>query len=336
MSSPLNTLASFISPSQRAAMAERLRTKYAVPADDADLIISEVLSMMRSTPAPIRYVRDASASQARLDRIFALLRSGATIGQAAKVEGLSPPRVSQLLAEARLRGEAVPELSRGRRSERAQDAAEALLLLQRGHTTGETVKALQVSAADLHRLVKLLRSRGESVPNPYEVDAWRRRLDQATHDALEAIRKFNGYDELADMLGVDPAKQEVERADLRADAKAKAKLAKSIEQERPAHVVTVPPEAVRDAAQKELRRQAVAPTPTPVPNARQRPPMPSTAPSNRLPTATALADRLGAAAGDDLTTPAPSPKPTSAQPPANSLQSILAALAAKTKPPSAP
>ena len=331
------TFSFFLPPSLRASITEQFRVKYDIPHPLAEDMLETLLSMLRNAPdARGRSVRDAATAHARLERIFNFLRGGATIKQVANIMDMSVPRVSQLLAEARQRGEDVPVLARGRPAGQAKSAAELLQLLRQGHHTREIVKVLGTSLSTIHQLVKLLRSRGESVPNPYEVDAWRLRLDHATHDALEAIRKFNGYDELADMLGVDLAKQEVERAELRADAKAKAKLAKSIEQERPAHVVTVPPEAVRDAAQKELRRQAVAPTPTPVPNARQRPPMPSTAPSNRLPTATALADRLGAAAGDDLTTPAPSPKPTSAQPPANSLQSILAALAAKTKPPSSP
>lgn len=318
MSSPLSLLASFVPPSTKALITEHYRVKYNIEPATAEELLSDTLSFLRATPeSRSGRMRTSAGAQARLDRIISLLRGGATIRHAADAMQLSLPRVNQILAEARLNGVDVPKLAKGRPNARPQDVAEALRLLKQGYTSHEVVHTLHTSVTMLHRMVKLLRGRGEQVPDPFKVDAWRLRLDQATYDALTAIRRFNGYDDIADMAGTRPEKQVVEREELRLDAKAKAKIAKAIELDLPDHVSTVPPQTVRDAAQKALIKEAVAPTPKPAPNARLRPQAAPSRPST------------------PYTPPTAAPTQREAVP-ANSLQSILAALAAKTKPPSSP
>lgn len=334
---PLRLFASYLSPTARAHLRESLHRTCDLTPEKADAVLSVVLDhflQLRSSSVP--HTRDPLARQARLNNILQLLKGGATTADIARTMGLSAPRVSQLIADARAQGVDIPARTRGRPVATSQKAAEVLRLLQQGYHSLEIVRMLQISAAALHRLVKVLRSRGESVPDPYEVDAWRTRWDYATYEALTAIHKYNGYDELADMLQVNQAKREVVHAELRADAKAKAKAAKNIEQSLPAHVVTVPPEPVREAAQQVLRKEAVAPTPKPTPNAHMKPAVPYALRPNLLPTSTTLKDRLDAAATSTSTsTSTPTPSPSGSTPrtgSAPSLQDILATLAAKVQP----
>lgn len=312
MPSSLSLLASFVSPALQTRIIEHYRVKYALEPATAEALLSDTLSFLRTEPeSRSGRVRTSAGSKARMDRILELLRGGATIRHVADALKLSLPRVNQILAEARLSGVDVPKLPKGRPNARPQDVSEALRLLRQGYTSREIVHTLKTSTAMLHRMLKLLRARGESVPDPFLVDAWRLKLDRATVDALAAIRKYNGYAELADMLQVPEAKQATELEELRGDAKAKARHAKALESELPPHVVTVPPEPIREEAQKVLRKESVAPTPKEAPNARLRPQPGLSTPYTQA-----------------------NPTPTPAEPPApvRSLQDILAALNAKATP----
>ncbi len=329
---PLRIFAAYLSPAARARLSEDLRTTFELPPERADAILALVLDhfrQLRPTAAP--HSRDPATRQERLERILQLLRAGAPIAEVAHTMGISAPRVSQLIAEARARGVDVPTRARGRPLAQAPRAADLLRLLQQGFHTREITKILHTSAAGIRRLAQTLRTRGESVPDPFEVDAWRMRWDQATFEALAAIRKYNGYAELADMLQIPEAKQATELEELRVDAKAKARHAKALESELPPHVVTVPPEPIREAAQKALRKESVAPTPKAPPNARHKPAVPYELRPNLLPTTTTLGERLTSAASDDPTIPAPTPAA-----PVRSLQDILAALNAKATPSTTP
>jgi len=312
MPSSLSLLASFVSPALQARIVEHYRVKYTLEPATAAELLSDTLSFLRTAPeSRSGRVRTSAGSKARLDRIISLLQGGATIRHVADALKLSMPRVNQILAEARLNGVDVPKLPKGRPNARPQDVSEALRLLRQGYTSREIVHTLKTSTAMLHRMLKLLRARGESVPDPFLVDAWRLKLDRATVDALAAIRKYNGYAELADMLQVPADKQATELEELRVDAKAKARHAKALESEFPPHVVTVPPEPIREEAQKALRKEAVAPTPKEAPNARLRP-------------------QPGLSTPYTPTIPAPTPAPV------RSLQDILAALNAKATPSTTP
>lgn len=293
---PLRVLGTYVSETARDALTELIHQNYALPRDRAAQLLLDVLSWMRSAKAPNRFTRDPDKLAARRETLLTYLRAGASNAEIAAVLGVSLPRVSQLVSEARAEGVELPKRARGRPVLEPTQVAAILDLLKSGHTVQEARSKVDCTSAAFSRALAVLRKRGSVLPDVHKVQVWRNRLDAATAEA-ETLRRgletrsFENYASTPEKAAAMEAEMVKKLAHL-------IEVVRELKATRPEGVETAPPKSVRVEAEakraaaaeaaivgldvphvrkRKLKEQGKKPTPTPAPLAppAPRPPVPA-------------------------------------------------------------
>lgn len=274
----LNLLAAHTTERDRTELANRLASEFHIPPAQSRRIVVAVLSWMRTASAPVRrFSRDPAQLEARRDAIIDQLRAGASIKAIAQAMNLSAPRVSQIIKEASQVYPDLPKPKRGRARLDTVQLADALALLQGGHTYAETQAKLVCSAQDLDFAVGALRKRAETVPDRHELSVWRGRLDRASKAFAEARHTYETCEASYTVYGA--SQEEIARAKeeyRKQTADAYAEL-RSIKDAPPRGVMSTPSLEHRVAAEKAriAAKEAIKPLPkakaTPAPKTSPKP-----------------------------------------------------------------
>lgn len=251
---PLRVLGTYASETARSALTELIHQNYAIPRDRAAQLLLDVLSWMRSAKTPNRFTRDPDKLAARRETLLTYLRAGASNAEIAAVLGVSLPRVSQLVSEARAEGVELPKRARGRPVLEPTQVAAILDLLKSGHTVQEARSKVDCTSAAFSRALAVLRKRGSVLPDVHKVQVWRNRLDAATAEA-ETLRRgletrsFENY-------ASTPEKAAAMEAEMTEKLARLVEVVRGLKATRPEGVETAPPKSVRVEA--EAKRAAAA------------------------------------------------------------------------------
>lgn len=266
----LNLLAAHTTERDRTELANRLASEFHIPPAQSRRIVVAVLSWMRTASAPVRrFSRDPAQLEARRDAIIDQLRAGASIKAIAQAMNLSAPRVSQIIKEASQVYPDLPKPKRGRARLDTVQLADALALLQGGHTYAETQAKLVCSAQDLDFAVGALRKRAEAVPDRHELSVWRGRLDRASKTFADAKHRYETCEASYEVYGA--SQEEIARAkeEYREQTREAYAELRSIKDAPPRGVMSAPSLEHRVAAEKA--RIAAKEAPKPLPKAKAKP-----------------------------------------------------------------